>query len=73
MSVANRLPSVVDVINSLVGVSSFLVVTPKVCLSAQIFKMVFLLLYVLVPCAHAHVVNSRMQASHVASGIVWVL
>ena len=73
MSVAKGIPSVVNVINSLVGVSSFSVVTPKACLIAQIFKMIFLRLYTLIPSAHAYVVNLRMQASHVAPDVVWTL
>ena len=73
MSAAKNILSVIDVINSPVDVSGFAVIAPEACLIAQIFKMMFLWLCILVSSVHAHVVNLCMQASHVASDIVWTL
>ena len=73
MSAAKSVPPVVDVINSPVDISSVMVVVPEACLIAQFFKMLFLWLCILVSSTHAHVVNLRMQASYVASDIIWTL
>ena len=70
MSAAKHISSVIYVINSLVDVSGFAVMAPKICPIAQIFNMMLLWLCVLVSSAHAHVVNLCMQASYVASDVI---